>query len=288
MPRIDPPYQTPDGFVDWPYVYVFNAAVLVDGTSPRNLSLQVQGDADFILRRITGLHTVGQALQYRNASQSNAFSAPARLGRNMGVVPEKLYPRNSLIGFDIDVVARAFIACGAQPVFTSFLAFQGVRRFPMRGAIDARLSNYRYYERPFDYVLNFTIDWRRFVAIPGATEPPRRFGLEVSNYDFELLYITVVNANGTQIAGVDFLMMLFDYGQHELSTLPLPLQNFNYVGPAGVTGPARFASVFPVPMILYPRSSQIEVAITSMICNTDLVFPRAYQMVFHGVERVPC
>jgi hypothetical protein len=287
LPPLEQHYQTPAGYYDLPFMYVFDAGALVDATSPQGLSVQVRGDADFILRRIVGLNLVAQSMIYRNASQSPAMSALTRMRRNYTVVPEKFYPASSEIRFDLGVVLRAFTACGAQPIFLSFLGFQGVRRVPNPAQINPWASAYRYYERPYQYQRDILVDWRRYVALPGQVERPRTFSVEIRDFDFELYAISMVNSPaGTQIAATDFQIQLFGPGQGELMTAPINHEFVNHTGPAANL--QQFASVFPVPPVLYPVGSEIQFDIVSLICNTDPTFPRTYSFMFQGVQRVPC
>jgi hypothetical protein len=282
---VEAPYRTPDGFADYPFIYVFDGSGLTDGTSPQRLAVPMQGGAEesFLLRRIVGLPQVAQQMLLYNESQSASFSALERLPQNYTVVPEKKYQAPSVIPFDLGTVARASIACGAQPIFLSFIGFQGVRRKPKPRGVSPLDSNYVYYERPWTYQFTLTLNWRRYVSLPGPVEPPRRFSILIPNYDFELNWISVRRSpSGALPATDDFLFQLYDRGQFRTSTAPIPLRWFNF------SGSADFGSVWPAPGILYPLGSQIEFDIVSMICNTDGDFPRVYDMVFGGVERVPC
>jgi hypothetical protein len=279
---IEAPARTPAGYADYPYVYVFDGSALTDGTSPQTLSVRILGGEDFLLRRIVGLPQVASQMMLYNDSQSQAFSALQTLPQNYTVVPEKRYPATSYILFDLGNVLRASVACGAQPIFLSFLGFQGVHRKVNPTGVSPLASNYRYYERPYFYRFALSLNWRRYTAVPGPAEAPRPFAFTIPNYDFELNYITVRRTNGTLPATDDFLLLLYDSGQFMLSSAPLPLRWWNF------SGAGNFGSVFPVPGVLYPLGSQVQFDITSMICNLDADFPREYELVFGGIERVPC
>src|SRR5262249_54415361 len=163
---------------------------------PPNLSQRIQGDADFVLRRIQGLPDVASGIVYRAASGQQRISAGggsvngviytrgAQISRDYTVSPEELYPATSEIGFDLFTVARAFTACGAAPIFTSNLYFQGVRR--IRGEKTLPQTEYSYWEKPYNYHFDLVVDWRRYVSLPAAVvEIPRRFVIQIVNFDFE-------------------------------------------------------------------------------------------------------
>lgn len=283
------PYKTPEGFVDDPFIYVFDGAGLTDGVNALNLAQPILLRDDFILRRIVGvrgLTTTG--FLYRSPTGSERSSAPFVPGNNYGVAPELLYPGESQIGFDLITVARAAIACGADPILAAArIGFQGVRRRRALAsfAVGHFESAYRYYEIPFSYSFPLSVDWFHYVVAPN-TESVRSFGLLISNYDFELQTIRVTRTNGVAAGTVptteEFSAAFYDAsGYNRLSSGMLPLSWWNQ------RRAANFNSVFPVPSMVYPVGTEIRFDIQSNICNTDPDFPRTYQIDFQGVARKP-
>src|SRR6202030_1956033 len=69
-------YQAPNGAVDFPFAYVYDATALTDGNTYQNVQVQLQNDSQFVLRAIRGATTVldtaanGARFNYRNPSQS--------------------------------------------------------------------------------------------------------------------------------------------------------------------------------------------------------------------------
>jgi hypothetical protein len=135
MRLIEQPYQTPQGYIDSPFAYVYDGTGLTDGATYQSIGKQLQGDSDFILRRIVGVPNViassqaGGRFNYKNPSQTYAAGNPgAGIAFNncWPVVPEKIYAANRQITFDLYDVSRSFNACGGTPIYNSYIAFMGV------------------------------------------------------------------------------------------------------------------------------------------------------------------
>lgn len=292
-------YKTPEGMVDIPYFWVFDGRPLTNGTSPQNNIINIT-DADFYLRSVVGLTTVASRWLYYNASESQAMGLgvehsagglptfPVSFNR-WTVAPEKFFPLQSAIRFDLQNVAKAVNEDGNQ---ISFIGWQGIKRVA-KGQWDWGIyqSDYEYYEHPYSYELDVTID---FFFDAGAA--PRRFSIPVTEYDFELQKIGVHaipaedrgdgNGNGgppPQSLGPDpFLFLLFDpTGYRALASQPHPARWVNYWETA-----LNFQSVFPVPTYVYPFGSNIEFELTSLLNAAG--GNQSYQFSFQGVRRVPC
>ena len=272
------PYRTPAGYLDFPFVYVFDARSLTDGNTYYDINLQLQGDSDFVLRRITGIRTVlgasGQ-FRFRGANGAYAMSAPVNAPSNSRVVlPERIYPYNTGIRFDLLNVTRQSVAC-ADTIYTSFLAFQGVKRFIKTPGVPTGQSAYRYREYKWAYPFQFTLS-------SFAGSDPVRFIVPINDFDFELQRIAISYQSGAAVTDPDFGVTLYDPNRHAFSNLPL---NVDFVNNAF----ARFASqksVFPVPPIVYPTGSQIIFDITSYLCETGGSLD--YDITFDGLQRLPC
>jgi len=272
------PYRTPPGYIDFPFFYVYDARGLTDGASYYDVSLPLQGDSDFILRRVTGIQTVVGATgqwRYRNANgaytSSAAMFAPAN---SRTVLPEKAYPYNTSIRFDLLNVARQSVAC-APTIYTSFLAFQGVKRFIQGQGYPTGRTAYRYREYKWAYPVELTLS-----SFNGSE--PVRFTQLLDNFDFELLRVSVSYQDGTAVTTPDFGITLYDPNSHQFSSLPV---NVDFINNAFARFPSQ-KSIFPVPGILYPAGSQIQFDLTSYLCLAGGA--KNYEILFDGVQRLPC
>lgn len=288
---IEEPYRTPEGRLDVPFAYVFDATGIADNQAQVvNLAKPLQGDSDFILRRIVGVSNcintsaLGGKWSLKNPSGSyamgNAGSGVVAFP-NWVVLPEKLYPINTQIGFDLYNTLRAANACVA-PIYTSYIAFVGVKRLSVDRGYRSAITPYKYREKKYSYSINFTIT-------SAAGSAPVRQSQLIDNYDFELQRISVCYANSPGNTGTlttdDFLIQLYDSNMHGLSDLPL---NQSYInnGRTSFHVPTSFQSIFPVPSIVFPAGAAITFDITSLLCSTSV--PQSYNIIFEGIWRIPC
>jgi hypothetical protein len=306
---IEEPYHIPEGFIDFPFAYVFDGTNIQDGLSQlQNNSLQIDSDSDFILRHIAGVPTCVNAttgrFNYRNASGSYAAGNPSSgiaYPNNWPVVPEKLYPANHQISFDLYNTSRAFNACGGTPIYTAQIAFMGVKRVRDDGAYRGYKSNYRYRERKYTYSQALTINFAHFAAGGFVTGPVRQT-VQLDSYDFELLRISITNAAITgnapsgQPGGLttnDFRIMLYDAQYHGTSgcgaNSPINAQLnatiINSARPNPQNSPA-YQGIWPTPTLVYPAGGQILFDVVSMLCSTSI--PQTYNIAFEGLWRIPC
>jgi len=294
---IEEPYLTPKGKLDIPFAYVFDATKLTDGLTIYNLAKALQGDSDFVLRRIVGVNNcvntpaLGGAFNYKNPSGSYTAS-PTTIGirawPNWVVLPEKVYSYNTQISFDLFNVLRDFNACSGTPIYTSYIAFFGVKRLPVQSGYRSNTTPYRYKEKKYTYSINFTLTQAHLNA-SGGTNAPIRFSQLIDNYDFELQRISISYANAIGNTGAltsdDFLIQLYDPNMHQLSDMPL---NQSYVnnGKSSQTLFQPYGGIFPVPPLVYPAGAAITFDVTSMLCSTSV--PQSYNIIFEGIWRIPC
>ncbi len=299
MNILEQPYLTPEGKQDVPFCYVFDASGIADGqTQLQNLPVQLQGDSEFVLRHIAGVNLCVAAapngrFNYRNASGSYANGSPSTgviFPRNFPVVPEKLYPlSNAAIIFDLYNTLRNFNACGETPIYNSYIAFFGVKRFAYQAGYPSRGTPYKYRPCKYTYEYDLTIDWNHFVS-GSIIAPSRRFTVTMDRYDFELMRISITKttaaAQGTgALTTNDFQIMAYDLNQHQFSNLPLNQFFINAGRPTPATAPAYQPAL--APSVVYPVGSAITFDITSMLCNA-VETPQTYNIVFEGIWRIPC
>lgn len=277
-------YIPPEGQIDIPFIYVFDARAILDTALPRNGNIVRVLSEDFILRSVVGMSTVGGAWRYYNASNEEAMSNLANTNIRWPVVVEKFYPAHSQIRFDLSTIAKVNNADG-NPV--SLIGFQGAKRVSVGqfGFSDYR-TDYEYWEAPYTYLQDVTID---FFADGGAAA--RRFNVEITDGDFELQLIAISETTGGPGVALPvdpFLIELFDPS------------NYNSLSADAVTGISapmsprwlnsqqgqNFFSIFPVPTLVYPIRSIIRFDITSLIDTAGGT--RTFQFAFHGVTRRPC
>lgn len=268
--------------IEIPFIYLYDGAALTDGQSYLRLSVPLDEDYDtFRLRRIMGLNSLAESMMLYRASGSYVFSANQRLGNNYALVPEMAWKPSGQIRFDLGPVTRTLIGCGGNPIYTSFLGFQGVKvvRYPVNQIYE---TPYAYKRLPFTYSYDLTIDWRRYTVAP-VLERPRPQYLKIDNFDFELCRMRVYQTGGGPAVSAtsDFLVQLYTSSGYALSNAPVPQAWINDAMPS------PWNSVFPVPGIVYRVDSSIRFDITSMICNLDPAFPKTYRVEFGGFQRYP-
>lgn len=187
-------YEVPDGVGDIFYVYVFNPAEsgLVSGQSYSYIPVQIQ-DGTFILRAWSGADSVLAAvgavgtwgtIQLYDPHSRLFFDLPTSLfsdaGTGTAVLPEKHYPDNSALRFDLTDTWLATDLTAVVPV--SQLAFYGVRRIPGAKS-DPEPSAYRYKEVDFSIPFTFPLQGNGTAAGPGQLT---QYTVQIQDYDFEL------------------------------------------------------------------------------------------------------
>lgn len=281
-------YQTPPGKVDVPYAYVFDASGLTDGTSYQYLQKQIDNDSDFILRGISGTSLVAGTFRPYYYSRTEMFNALVRTVANWPVLPEAFYPRNSQILFDLGVVARAFNVANAEPhIYTSFIAFQGVRRY--------EAANFPIYRTPYDYreiprhyqiVVQPGSAWTDAAA--GIPTYPRTFQVPMLEGDFELMSIGVMDLT-TMLPPVanPFWMRLYDAGGwFRFSDPGFNCFYWSATAPQVNASPAVnkwYRPNYPAPSTVYPEDGGIKFELQSLLPFASR--NNAYQISFYGIHR---
>lgn len=293
MNLIEQPYVTPKGKYDFPFAYVYDATSLTDGSDYQDIQIPMQGDSDFILRHIAGVNLCvdtpanGGRFNYKNPSRQYAVGNPSTgivFPKNWPVLPEKLYKFNEAIWIDLYNVLRNNTPCDT-PIYHSFIAFFGVKRFEVGANYTPSKTPYKYKEMPQRYEFTLTVDWNHY-AVGSTPQQPHRFIQQMDNYDFELLRITVARPGETgTILDDDFSMTLYDQSMHQTSNLPLNQSFFNAGKPTPATQPP-YQACFPVPSMVYPAGSAITFDVTSMLCDAS-ARPQ-YAISFEGIWRLPC
>jgi len=270
------------GFYDQPFIYVFDADALTDGVSYRSLSVPMLTGSDFLLRRVCGRPNVCGAMRYYGADGRTMSSRLYAMQRDQVVVPEHIYPPDSQIKLDLDVVARGnwpYVVPGSIPNYWSQLGFQGVRRFYGQQAVE---STYQYYTKPYTVTFDFTITWAgRMAPAYQIVDVPRQYTTQVENYDFELHRITAtITKAGAGLTVVDAAMKLRLYDAWGKAMMSDPVLDIFLTE----NGP-DWNSCFPCPTVLYPAGSEIKFDVQSLLIDTEV--PAPVTIEFHGVQRFP-
>jgi hypothetical protein len=272
-------YITPPGNGDQFFQYAFNADALTDGSSYPG---QVNGiniyDYDFICRNWAGMETVintataGGIQIYDNLKRQwfSTYINLASFAQGQCVLPEKRYPVNSRIGFDLLDVAR--LAVGGS-TFASQLVFTGARRIPGQSS-DPAPSSYKYKLKRFCYPYTLTVN-----AYAGGAVIPQQT-IAIDDYDFELWRVEMTTYHSPS----PFSIWLYDTNRIQRSNIPINANRFFHFDPALSSGENNF---WPCPPLVYKVASVIRFDIASLLL-APTVLPQTYQLLFHGARRIPC
>jgi hypothetical protein len=260
--------------LETPFIYVYDGTGLTDGQSYRARTVLLDGDSDFVLRKVAGAALVAPTFRLYDGKGRPCSSDPWRAGNHLTIAPEIVYERGSAIRFDVEAVSRTFITC-ANPIFASYICFQGVKRWHAPG----RPVNRRMTVSPWSFTQDLTVDWFHYV---GSTSGPRAAGrnfyVAVDDFEFELQNISIINTAGTAMSSAVILFRLFDAGGRATSDQPVPQMVVN----ARSDG---WGGCFPVPSLVYPVGSKIRFEVVSMVCNSDTA--KNLQFRFEGQRRLP-
>lgn len=281
-------YSTPQGCHDVPFIYLFDANDLHNGSDyVGRLNQKLDSDSTFILRRIAGVSSVAEFFTYRNNSGSYVWQPPVAVtgptgtpgnSADISVAPEKFYGGPQAAGqirFDLLNVAKAVVP-DTETDYLAYIAFQGCKRFGW----DIEPDPCAYRLRHYQYVLNIpAVTWTRGQY--------RRFNVKIQNTgDFELYRIIQVNATNVPDTRVGvFNYMLYDPHHWQMMSLPVPDSLIvDQINGILTTDAAPMPGVFPAPGMLYPRNTQITVDLyaTQTIAQGD-----CWQIIFDGAERIP-
>jgi hypothetical protein len=290
-------YVTPAGYGDTFFQYAFDGSLLTNGQDAYNLRINIRDD-DFIFREFSGLDTIAQAIQVRNRLQTptNAGARGAQYAvraANVGGVPwvpEEYYPVSGYIGFDLFNINKTVLGVdGGNTIFGSQLVFSGVQRRPGTSG-DPMESRYKYYEKPYTYRYDLSIN--QYASVGGVTTNPTFNQFPITDgYDFVLQKIRVCQTpTGTlESPTPTFAIMLLNGNKEQTSNIPIistRIMNFNVQTVGSALG-APQRNYFPTPAIMYRANSAVQFFITSLLF-TPTVLPVTYDLEFIGMRRYPC
>lgn len=282
-------YHVPLGFGDTFFIYAFDAqgAGFVNGNDYLQQGIKIT-DGKFLMRYVQGAFSMAAKEQVYDWQARRLFAAAANLGsfhEGMVVLPELEYPNNGNIRFDVLDVNQAVAGVSSGlTVYRSQLAFYGVRRRPGVQS-DPAPSAYRYYQKPYSIPYSLVIN--QFGAVAGELTPPQMEQIKVEDFDFELrrIELQLPQGNGGSDPNASrFKILLFDQNKLQVSNIPILSNLFCHLDPAVSQGELNFN---PSPPLLYKVNSTIRFQITSLLFAADTL-PATFQLLFHGVRRIPC
>jgi len=190
---------------------------------------------------------------------------------NMVMGPELFYPDGSYIRLDLQTLA--LITSGG--VSKSQMVFTGAKRKPHTMS-DPVPSAYKYYEKP--YAMPYTLSINSY----GTGAVPLQIQIPINDFDFELRRIELAQQSNQQSS--QFKVTLYDNNRVARSNLPVLSNMFFHLNPQTSSGEFNF---WPCPPILFPVDGAIYFDIWSLLASPT-VLPQTFQLMFHGVRRIPC
>lgn len=266
-------YITPAGSGDLYFQYAFDAGSLVNGTTRTGLQVAIN-DYDFIARHWAGWETVidtptnGGLVQCYDYLKRNYSSQPMAFGsfpQGQVILPEKIYPANSLISFDLYKILKA----NNSGVNASQLVWSGVRRIP-GSASDPAPSPFNFKRVRQYYPFSLTVQQAPTAAVT--------YTIPITDYDFELNRVELTPYS----APSKFAITLQDSNKINRSNVPIDCLRFFHSDPSKSAGQLSF---FPSPPILYKVNSAINFQINSRIGAGG---PLTFRLNFVGSRRIPC
>lgn len=275
--------QTPQGYGDTFFQYVYNGDTLVPGQNYATIGVRVN-DGDFLGRQFSGQETIAQGnmnlydkslrqLFYQGGINFSSFKSPK------AILPEVDWPANGNIRFDLSnaqpVVAGA--TAGVN-VYASQLIFSGVRRRPNVWS-DPAPSTFKYYEKVFSYPYQLSINNYAQDA-SGNLLPLTLNKINIQDFEFELRRIEMDVVQSVS----PFKITLYDNNKVATSNFPVIANKFFHLNPALTASAFNF---FPSPPIVYRIGSSIQFDTYSLLF-APTVLPFTVNLNFVGIRRIPC
>ena len=281
-------YITPPGYGDTFFQYVFDAqnqSGIANGQTLLQVGPQVI-NGDFLLRYWAGLSTIAQGLKiydWQSRSRSSDFmtlGTNANPFANMVVAPELWYPDASYIRQDLQTVALIMAGTdGSTTLYKSQMVFSGVK-WKSNTISDLVPSAYKYYEKP--YCIPYTLSINNYATTGGVVNGPMQIQVKIQDFDFELRRVELAQQSAQQSS--QFKITLYDNNKMARSNIPVLSNMFFHLNPQTSSGEFNF---WPCPPILFPVNGAIYFDIWSLLFSPTAL-PQTFQLLFHGVRRIPC
>jgi len=270
------------------YQYVYDAqdvTGIANGQTLFQVGPQVI-DGDFVMRFWAGLSTIAQGLKiydWQSRFRSSDFMTLGTVNNqfaNMVVAPELWYPVGSYIRQDLQTVALVVAGTeGGKTIYRSQMVYSGVKR-RSNMVSDPVPSNYKYYEKP--YSIPYTLSINNYATTGGVINVPVQIQIKVEDFDFELRRIELAQQSNQQPS--QFKVTLYDNNRMQRSNKPVLSNMFFHLNPQTSSGEFNF---WPCPPILFPVDGAIYFDIWSLLFSPTSL-PQKFQLMFHGVRRIPC
>ena len=276
---------------DLPFFYVFDGSGLVDGAKYESLSIAVQDDAEFRLRSIHGISSVGRLMNLidQDGKQVLRGGLSVELSLPLLLHQEILYESGSQIRFGISNVSRlsALYSDMATRQYRAKVVFAGVKRFRGPAAEQLKAMHYpvsmqRYQLRYYAIGHDYTVNW--YGKTPPAwanDEPSRLFEFEVDDRGLEVYACQWTNQSGALVDGNSIEVMPYDLSNRALANDYVPLSVLNY-------SPGQEENLFPMAPLFWPPQSMIRFRIRSVMTDTASPFPLNLRLTMFGARRIPC
>ena len=293
-------YQVPDGYGDTFFAYVFdggtsyNNGALTNGNSYQGLLVPVL-DGDFVNRFVTGFETLSPTggFQLYDSLLRQCFSDYVKMGTfapsGLVVLPERVFPVTNNLRFDVQNVLLATNGVShGHSIIAAQLVFYGVRRRALHYS-DPEPSKYTYYEKQYEVgqensttaTYRLSINQAAYNA-NGALNAPQVEKILIRDFDFELRRVELALNSPQQLS--QFKITLYDNYGNATSNLPILSNKFFHLDPRSSSGELNFQPAVP---ILYKVGSYLKFDIWSLLPDTS-EFPVEFDLLFHGVRRIPC
>jgi hypothetical protein len=279
---------------DLPYFYIFNGNDLVDGQSYEDLVVPVQEDADFHLRAIHRISSVGRMTNLLDQNGRRVMRGVAVNPSLPVLLPQEIvYEKGSQIRFSIQDVQRdnSMYIDMTTTVYLAKIVFAGVKRFRGPVAEYLRELNYpstmkKYRKQYFAEAFDLSITWyaNEGMGPPwGPPTPPRDFHFEFDNHTFECQAVSWINVNaGFPIASDNLIEVLpYDLSGRALASEHVPISAVNY-------SPGTEHAVFPMVPLAWMPQSMMHLSVRSVMTDTTFTLPLNIRMVMYGARRMPC
>ena len=301
-------------FYETPFIYnklyqqTYTDTAPITGTTGDFLDvIKSDGDSDFFARRALNLYNFNDqnGLAFISGLGGQTLASPP--GLDYPIAPEKLYTLGADIPIQMSknsglilpsVAFLTFPLGGGHSAFANIACplFQGVKR---RNGVPNNDVNYRFREKPFTYVMEFTQDWTYFSnAASLRVASPRTLIKVVDSFDFELqaLEFSADYWNTTESAYNGYLIKIYDQNGVGLMKDFVHYRHLSYNGGYNGTGvgPGNTLSwhpnCFPVPPVLFQKGANIQIDVISLLDTNTGGGGASIDQVIHlrGVRRIPC
>lgn len=270
-----------------PYIYAYDGQGLTDGSNTNITGVKTDAESEFMLRRIVGARLLvgpfvnGGNLSVYDTDSQNILGTGARIPNSFPIAPQKRWPRNSQIQFQIANVQRqanAYVTPGSVPNYWSTLGFAGIKVLEN----EPYETPYRYQEVGWRIRNTFTLTTGRVAPAYTVIAPTILVPTIVQDMDFQWMgtNINIQVNGGTWQPSIGKMKVLFqDQNEYALSNGFVPDTFVN-------SGSPGWGSVWPTVPLLFSIRSSIRMQVASLLVEAES--PAQCEIIFTGIRRVAC